>query len=209
VIQLKKISKEELLIGAAVFVVVYYLVSRSKKEDKKEQVSKKPSRMVIDDSSIKRRDFPADLEEQFKKVAGSSYQTFLNDLKAIGLDKEIAIRQIFVESNFNPKATSPRGAKGLTQFIPSTWSSYSTGDPYNVSDSLKAYPKLMKDLISKYPNRIDLALASYNSGPYYQYPKKSGNYLYPQALKENTPFLELKSKLPAETYKYVTSILRP
>lgn len=205
---LKKISKEELLIGTAVFVVVYYLFSRKKSTDKKEEV-KEASRMVIDDSSIKRRDFPADIEEQFKKVAGSSYQPFLDDLKAIGLDKTIAIRQIYAESSFNPKATSPKGAKGLTQFIPSTWSSYSTGDPYNVSDSLKAYPKLMKDLMAKYPNRIDLALASYNSGPYYQYPKKSGNYLYPQALKENTPFLELKSKLPAETYKYVTSILRP
>lgn len=205
---LKKISKEELLIGGAVFVIVYYFLTRKKQEPKKE-ASKEASRLVIDDSSIKRRDFPADIEEQFKKVTGSSYQPFLNDLQAIGLDKTIALRQIYAESSFNPKATSPMGAKGLTQFIPSTWSSYSTGDPYNVSDSLKAYPKLMKDLIAKYPGRIDLALASYNSGPYYQYPRKSGNYLYPQALKEKTPFMELKSKLPSETYKYVISILRP
>jgi soluble lytic murein transglycosylase-like protein len=205
---LKKISKEELLIGGAVFVIVYYFLTRKKQEPKKED-SKEASRLVIDDSSIKRRDFPADIEEQFKKVAGSSYQPFLNDLEAIGLDKTIALRQIYAESTFNPKATSPKGAKGLTQFIPSTWSSYSNGDPYNVSDSLKAYPKLMKDLIAKYPGRIDLALASYNSGPYYQYPKKSGNYLYPQALREKTPFMELKSKLPSETYKYVISILRP
>ena len=205
---LKKISKEELLIGGAVFVIIYYFLTRKKQEPKKE-AAKELSRLVIDDSSIKRRDFPADIEEQFKKVAGSSYQPFLTDLQAIGLDKTIALRQIYAESSFNPKATSSMGAKGLTQFIPSTWSSYSNGDPYNVSDSLKAYPKLMKDLIAKYPGRIDLALASYNSGPNLQYPKKSKNYVYPQAFTDKTPFMELKSKLPSETYKYVISILRP
>ncbi len=42
-------------------------------DDKKEEI-KEGSRMIIDDSSVKRRDFPADIEEQFKKVAGSSYQ---------------------------------------------------------------------------------------------------------------------------------------
>lgn len=203
---LKKISKEEFLIGTAVFVVVYYLLSR-KKETQTKSDTKAPSRMVVDDSSVKRVDYPQNIEEEFKKTVGSSYTQFVKDLDEIGLDRTIAYRQIYTESRYNPQIincsiVSPVGAKGIAQFMPATWQQYGQGgNVCSISDSLRAYPKLMKNIMGMYPGRIDLALAGYNWGPYRQVLK--------DAYKNKTPFLELKSKMPKETYGYVTSILRP
>jgi soluble lytic murein transglycosylase-like protein len=209
---IKSISKEEWLVGGAVFLIVYLLVSkfRKKPEFPNAPSNTKPNRMVIDDPTVSRREYPSDIEEQFKKVAGSAYQPFLEDLKAIGLDKEIAIRQIWMESTFNPKAVSRRGAKGLTQFIDSTWATYGGGgDPFKVSDSLKAYPKFMKDLMKSFPDRIDLVLAGYNSGAYIRDPADKSKYVYEEAFKNKTPFSSYKGKIPKETQKYVASILQP
>lgn len=209
---IKSISKEELLVGGAVFLIVYLLVSKYRKKPQFPNIPNEtaPKRMVIDDPTVSRREYPSDIEEQFKKVAGSAYQPFLEDLKGIGLDKEIAIRQIWMESTFNPKAVSRRGAKGLTQFIDSTWATYGGGgDPFKVSDSLKAYPKFMKDLMKSFPDRIDLVLAGYNSGAYIRDPKDKSKLVYPEAYKNKTPFSIYKEKIPRETQKYVASILQP
>jgi soluble lytic murein transglycosylase-like protein len=208
---LKSISKEEWIIGGAVALLFYVIFSNRKSSRATSKSSKSgSSRLVVDDPTLKRVDFPVDLEERFKQVAGSNYDRFIQDLNEIGLDKEIAIRQIWTESRFNPKATSPRGAKGLTQFIDSTWASYGGGgNPYSVADSLKAYPKLLKDLMAQFPNRIDLVLAGFNSGAYFRRPKKTGELVYFEAFKNKTPFSEYKNKIPKETQIYVASILRP
>lgn len=42
--------------------------------------------------------------------------------KVSGLPESIVAAQIQQESNWDPKAGSPAGARGIAQFIPSTWS---------------------------------------------------------------------------------------
>ena len=163
--------------------------------------------MVIINPGVKVRTFPSDIESKFKNVVGDDYNSFISDVQAIGLDPKIAIRQLYAESAFNPnvmscKKTSTAGAKGIAQFMPGTWPSYGGGgDPCNISDSLKAYVKFMKVLINRFPGRIDLAIAAYNSGP--------NKTAYAKALKNKTPFTELKGVIPAESYKYASSILQP
>lgn len=177
--------------------------------------TKSVSFTVIENPGITVRNFPSDIESKFKTVAGDDYDSFISDVESIGLDPKIAIRQLYNESAFSPdvmscKKTSSAGAKGIAQFMPGTWPSYGgKGDPCNISDSLKAYVKFMKVLIEKFPGRLDLAIASYNSGPYVQYPAKSGKYVYNKALENKTPFKELRGKIPEETYKYASSILQP
>jgi soluble lytic murein transglycosylase-like protein len=203
---LKKISKEELLIGAAVFVVVYYFFSKnSNKTTKKE--SEKLFR--LSDPDFKLRDWKmtdAQLTAKFKNIAGPSYNKFIEDVKAIPMEPIVAIRQLYTESSFSPdviscKRVSSAGAKGIAQFMPGTWPSYGKGSPCNVSDSLEAYPKIMKELVNKFPGRLDLALAGYNWGP--------NRTILKNALANNTPFIDLKPNIPKETYGYATSILRP
>lgn len=201
---LKSISKEEWLIGGAVALVIYLIYSNKSSTNKNKLAS---ARIIVDDPNLKRVEYPADIEERFKKIAGSSYEPFLANLKSIGLDKEIAIRQLYTESNFSPNVVncsvvSSAGARGIAQFMPSTWTFYGGGgNACNVSDSLKAYPKLMSDLMKQFPNRIDLVLAGYNWG--------SNRKVLKDAYANNTPYEQYKKGLPKETQKYVASILRP
>jgi len=68
------------------------------------------------------------------------------------------------ESNFNPYASSPAGALGIAQFIPSTAASYGLRDPFDPEEAMDAQAHLMSDLIHRFGSS-QLALAAYNAGP--------------------------------------------
>jgi len=180
-----------------------YTFGKSSNTEKSEQNF---NPMVIINPGVKVTTFPSDIETKFKTAVGDDYDGFISDVQAIGLDPKIAIRQLYTESRFSPdvmscKRTSSAGAKGIAQFMPGTWPTYGGGgDPCNISDALKAYPKMMKKLLDKFPGRLDLAIAGYNSGPNLK--------AYSNALKNKTPFTELKGVIPAESYKYASSILQ-
>jgi hypothetical protein len=68
-----------------------------------------------------------------------------------------------VESNYNPNAVSPAGARGLMQFMPATARDYGI-DPMNPAQAIDgAARKLAADLKSF--GSVSLALAAYNAGP--------------------------------------------
>lgn len=145
--------------------------------------------------------------DKFKKVLEKnelSYDEFVRKLPN-GLSPEIAIAQLHAESAFSPdiincSRTSSAGAKGIAQFMPSTWTGEGyKGSPCIVKDALDAYAIFMGKLIKMFPNRIDLSVAGYNSGPYLS--------IYKKALNNNLSFNEIKNKLPAETRGYVKKIL--
>jgi soluble lytic murein transglycosylase-like protein len=68
------------------------------------------------------------------------------------------------ESNFNPYASSPAGAQGIAQFIPSTAVSYGLRDPFDPDEAIDAEAHLMSDLTRQFGSP-QLALAAYNAGP--------------------------------------------
>ncbi len=72
--------------------------------------------------------------------------------------------QLMAESNFNPYATSPAGAQGIAQFIPSTAASYGLENPFDPAEAMDAQAHLMSDLIRQLGSP-QLALAAYNAGP--------------------------------------------
>jgi Transglycosylase SLT domain/D-alanyl-D-alanine carboxypeptidase/Putative Flp pilus-assembly TadE/G-like len=72
--------------------------------------------------------------------------------------------QLYVESNFNPFAVSPAGARGIAQFMPGTARSYGLADPEDAPAAIDAQARLMRDLLRRFAS-IALALAAYNAGP--------------------------------------------
>lgn len=87
--------------------------------------------------------------------------------KVLGIPQSVIAEQINLESGWDPKAVSPVGAQGLTQFMPGTFKEYGPkgGDPFNPSDSLKAYVAYMKYLLKLEKSSVQDALAAYNAGP--------------------------------------------
>ena len=95
----------------------------------------------------------ADIDEIVEKLS-SKYGVDSNFVKAI-------IKQ---ESGFNPNATSKKGAMGLMQLMPKTAESLGVKDAYNPWQNVEGGVKYLKNLLNKYDNNRELALAAYNAG---------------------------------------------
>jgi len=72
--------------------------------------------------------------------------------------------QLYAESNFNPFAVSPMGARGIAQFMPATARAYGLRNAFDPAQAIEAQARLMRDLMRQFAS-VPLALAAYNAGP--------------------------------------------
>ena len=80
------------------------------------------------------------------------------------LDRALVKAIIQIESSFNPRALSPKGAQGLMQLMPATATRYKVLDPFDAQQNLRGGMQFFADLMKRYQNDIRLALAAYNAG---------------------------------------------
>ncbi len=71
---------------------------------------------------------------------------------------------IVVESGFNPRAVSRKGAVGLMQLQPATARRYGVKDIYNPEQNVRAGARYLSDLLIRFDSNLELALAAYNAG---------------------------------------------
>ena len=71
---------------------------------------------------------------------------------------------IVVESGFNSRAVSKRGAMGLMQLMPATASRFGVSDPYDPRENVHAGAHYLKFLMDLFGHDVRLALAAYNAG---------------------------------------------
>ncbi len=71
---------------------------------------------------------------------------------------------IVVESGFNPRALSKRGAVGLMQLLPSTARRYGVSNIYDPAQNIRAGTHYLSDLMVRYDSNVNLVLAAYNAG---------------------------------------------
>ncbi len=81
---------------------------------------------------------------------------------AHGVDAKLVHAVVEAESNYQPKARSRKGARGLMQLMPDMARQYAVQDPYDPKSNLEAGVRHLKDLLSRFDLR--LALAAYNAG---------------------------------------------
>jgi soluble lytic murein transglycosylase-like protein len=95
--------------------------------------------------------------------SASFYSTLAaQDAAQAGLPPDLFVRQIHVESGFNPNAQSPAGAEGIAQFMPATAAGLGI-DPWNPVQALQAAAQVMAGYTQHYGS-YTLALAAYNCG---------------------------------------------
>jgi soluble lytic murein transglycosylase-like protein len=71
---------------------------------------------------------------------------------------------IAVESRFNPRAVSKRGARGLMQLMPETARRFSAGDLFDPRANVLAGAQYLRLLLDLFSDDVELALAAYNAG---------------------------------------------
>jgi hypothetical protein len=81
---------------------------------------------------------------------------------AYGVDERLVHAVIEAESNYQPRARSRTGAKGLMQLMPATARQYAVGDPYDPQANIDAGVRHLKYLLGRFD--VGLALAAYNAG---------------------------------------------
>ena len=81
-----------------------------------------------------------------------------------GLESALLHAVISVESSYNPKAVSSKGAAGLMQLMPRTAKRYGVADSFDPRENLNGGARYLKDLLRMFNNDTRLALAAYNAG---------------------------------------------
>jgi soluble lytic murein transglycosylase-like protein len=84
--------------------------------------------------------------------------------KEHGLDGALLHAVITVESGYNARARSPKGAAGLMQLMPETAERYAVKNIWDPRENLRGGARYLRDLISLFSADLALALAAYNAG---------------------------------------------
>jgi len=96
-------------------------------------------------------------------VIPAQFNGLVNELsKRHGVDARLVHAVITVESAYQTRARSPKGAKGLMQLMPDTARQYGVRNSYNAAANLEAGIKHLKSLLDRF--ELALALAAYNAG---------------------------------------------
>lgn len=119
-------------------------------------------------------------------------QRVADDSRRFGVPADWIRAVMRAESRGEWRATSPKGAMGLMQIMPSTWtllrSRFNLGaDPYDPRDNILAGAGFLRELRDRYGSPG--FLAAYNAGP--------GRY---------EEYLKAGRPLPAETWAYIETI---
>lgn len=103
------------------------------------------------------------------KIGADMASNIVDVSSAEGIDPELAFRLVKLESDFNPRATSPVGAIGLTQVMPATARYYVKGITreglYDPNTNLRVGFRYLRGLVREYHGDMNLALLVYNRGP--------------------------------------------
>jgi hypothetical protein len=100
-----------------------------------------------------------------RRSAPSPYDTAIDsEARAAGVDPVLVKSVMLVESNFNPRAVSRKGARGLMQLMPDTARRFGVSDSHDAAQSIRAGVRYLAALLEQFKGDVALALAGYNAG---------------------------------------------
>jgi soluble lytic murein transglycosylase-like protein len=103
------------------------------------------------------RDRASHTPETIRQVIGRTSSQFKVDPKLV----DAVVR---VESGYDPRALSPKGAQGLMQLIPATAARFGVQNPFDPAENVRGGVSYLRDLLTEFNGSVPLTLAAYNAG---------------------------------------------
>lgn len=95
----------------------------------------------------------------------SPYLEYINKFsERYSIDKDLILSIIFVESFFNEKAVSHKGASGLMQLMPATARRFNVTDIFDPKENIRGGTEYLRYLFDFFEGNLDFILAAYNAG---------------------------------------------
>ncbi|MBU8911470.1 MAG: lytic transglycosylase domain-containing protein [Desulfobacterales bacterium] len=105
-------------------------------------------------------------KKRLQRISTKKYDDIINKAqKKYGVEFSLIKAVIKVESGFNPKAVSKKGAKGLMQIMPGNFKTLFVKDPFNPLQNIMGGTLYLQRLLRRYQHKLPLVLAAYNAGP--------------------------------------------
>ncbi len=85
--------------------------------------------------------------------------------RAHGVDPNLVDLLIRMESGYDPRAVSRKGARGVMQLMPDTATLYGVRNSFDPLQNIRGGVRYLRDLLERFNSDVALALAAYNAGP--------------------------------------------
>lgn len=96
----------------------------------------------------------------------SELQALVNDASSRnGVAPALVNAVVMAESAGNPSAISTAGAQGLMQLMPGTSAACGVSNPFDAAQNVDCGTRYLHQLLARYDNNVELAVAAYNAGP--------------------------------------------
>lgn len=104
-----------------------------------------------------------------KVTAEASNRSYLDIIRrhasSYHLEEALVKAVIKVESDYQPRVVSRKGAQGLMQLIPETARDLKVANPFDPYENIRGGSEYLRMMLDLFNDDVELALAAYNSGP--------------------------------------------
>lgn len=129
----------------------------------------------------------------------TDYESYIQaSSQRYGVEASLVKAVIRAESDFDPRAVSKAGAKGLMQLMDGTGQGLGVSNPFDPQQNIEGGTKFLSGLLKKYGGNEGVALAAYNAGP---------GRVDRLGIRTDADLKEKLHLLPRETQRYVSKVL--
>jgi hypothetical protein len=126
------------------------------------------TKVIYNDEVDSRHYRPVEMSDSWlvaRIARASRYDATISEAAAEhDIDPSLVKSVMLVESGFNPRAVSRKGARGLMQLMPATAKLYGVSDVFDAGQNIRGGVRYLTYLLNLYSGDLEQTLAAYNAG---------------------------------------------